>query len=503
MRTRLLKIFELDPRSLAVFRMGLGTLLLVDLAIRSTDLVAHYSDAGMAPRSVVIAHRFAGQIWFPHFASGSCYYQAVLFAIAGITAICLTLGCKTRVATVVSWFLLVSLHHRNPLVINGGDVLLRMLLFWSMFLPLADRWSLDLWWKRRKRYVETEPAWYGCPIGSMATACLMFQIAAMYWTSGYWKLTGVWLQPDGLLQILHFDTYARAPAYVLLNFPQLLTYMGYGILWMEFLGPCLIFLPVWNQPFRMVAITTFFFVHLGIEMTLTVGLFSFVCWVAWLPLLPPDFWDSWLRETKRPAGRTDANASIVGTATGVKRWLVSILPVVCLVIIVAGNFALASGPVVSSPSSRLFGDLLLFSQKWSLFSNPPRRDGWYVMAADLPNGEVIDLLRDGAPADWISYAKPVYIYLRSTNHRWRKFYRQLMKNSSYDFREPLCRHLVHRWNRSHSQDKKVVHVSLYFMEELSGPFESDQFQQRLLYESAYDGQKVMAETSQNDTLERS
>ena len=38
--------FEFDPRSLAAFRIGIGTLLVVDLAIRATALEAHYTDVG-------------------------------------------------------------------------------------------------------------------------------------------------------------------------------------------------------------------------------------------------------------------------------------------------------------------------------------------------------------------------------------------------------------------------------------------------------------------------
>jgi len=30
----------------------------------------------------------------------------------------------------------------------------------------------------------------------------------------------------------------------------------------------------------------------GIEPTLTVGLFSYACWLAWIPFLPKTFWDS-------------------------------------------------------------------------------------------------------------------------------------------------------------------------------------------------------------------
>src|SRR5437762_3355394 len=43
--------FSLDLRSLALFRVALAVILLVDLGIRYTDLEMHYADGGIAPRA--------------------------------------------------------------------------------------------------------------------------------------------------------------------------------------------------------------------------------------------------------------------------------------------------------------------------------------------------------------------------------------------------------------------------------------------------------------------
>ena len=47
------EIFAVDLRSLALFRMGLGLCVLVDLAMRAPDLVGLYGDAGAHARSAV------------------------------------------------------------------------------------------------------------------------------------------------------------------------------------------------------------------------------------------------------------------------------------------------------------------------------------------------------------------------------------------------------------------------------------------------------------------
>ena len=48
------RIFSIDYRSLAAFRIGLALILLCDLFNRSQDLVAHYTDLGVLPRDIYI-----------------------------------------------------------------------------------------------------------------------------------------------------------------------------------------------------------------------------------------------------------------------------------------------------------------------------------------------------------------------------------------------------------------------------------------------------------------
>ena len=53
------------------------------------------------------------------------------------------IGYRARLATIACWFLVMSIHNRNPMILSAGDILLRLLLFWAMFLPLGARYSVD------------------------------------------------------------------------------------------------------------------------------------------------------------------------------------------------------------------------------------------------------------------------------------------------------------------------------------------------------------------------
>ena len=114
--TILRRPFVLDLRALALLRMGTAAVILIDLAIRSTDLEAHYSNLGVLPVAAMMEHAWTPYQFSLHASSGLWQVQAVLFGLAAVTAGALLFGYHTRLATLVSWVLLVSLQNRNPLI---------------------------------------------------------------------------------------------------------------------------------------------------------------------------------------------------------------------------------------------------------------------------------------------------------------------------------------------------------------------------------------------------
>src|ERR1043166_8836327 len=83
--------FAIDLRSLALFRIVLGLLILMDLFIRTQDLRVHYTDAGMFPREALGADYWNYFPWIFYYLSGSTKVVAFLFVTASIFAVCLVL----------------------------------------------------------------------------------------------------------------------------------------------------------------------------------------------------------------------------------------------------------------------------------------------------------------------------------------------------------------------------------------------------------------------------
>src|SRR5215471_1243891 len=98
-----------DPRSLALFRICLAILILLDLVLRARGIATFYGDGGVLPRS--LAPAAFPSLWL---LSGSTGWAACLFGAEALAALCLLVGLRPRAAAVVCWVLLLGRQARNP-----------------------------------------------------------------------------------------------------------------------------------------------------------------------------------------------------------------------------------------------------------------------------------------------------------------------------------------------------------------------------------------------------
>ena len=87
------EMLGLDPRSLAVLRVGLAACTLVDLAVRACDLRAHYTDAGVLSRADALSLYGFLHDWplCVHMAGGSTWSAALFFAATAGAGRCVSL----------------------------------------------------------------------------------------------------------------------------------------------------------------------------------------------------------------------------------------------------------------------------------------------------------------------------------------------------------------------------------------------------------------------------
>ncbi|MDY7014089.1 MAG: HTTM domain-containing protein, partial [Cyanobacteriota bacterium] len=280
-------IFGLDLRSLAVFRIGLALAVIADLVTRARALEAHYTDVGILPRTILIERLLRPWYWSIHLISGQPAVQVFLFSLAIGLAICLLFGYRTRLVTIASWALIISVQNRNPVLSFAGDHVLRAVLFWAMFLPLGACYSIDSALNSSSQPLPKR-------ICNGATIAFIIQICFIYiWSAAFKTKSDLWWPTgDAVYYSLSFDQYTTAFGQFLLGFPNsFLRILTFAALGFEWVGPLLLFIPFYNSFFRIITIISFILLHIGFELCFDIGVLSYLSIVNWLCLIPSVVWD--------------------------------------------------------------------------------------------------------------------------------------------------------------------------------------------------------------------
>jgi hypothetical protein len=503
-------MFSLDLRSLALFRIFLGILVIADLAGRIPNFRAHYSEDGIMPRELLLQTMNEWR-WSLFLMNSSDQFQVALFAIGWIAALLLIVGYRTRLMIVIVWVILMSIQARNPIVLSGADTLLRLVVFWAMLLPLGAVWSVDA--------TRTDPARRPTTMRfvSFTGAGLLIQIAVMYWFTALLK-TGTTWRGDGTA--LYYTTAAAQitkPFGEYLNqFTELLrvmTHIGFGI---ESLAPFLLFIPFWRGIPRMIGIIAIVNLHIGIWLIMDVALFPWTSALVMAAFLPASFWAfagvraqrflAWLEQRRfrlplrgipfglpslsptAPAAGTVGATSDAGEssqhspalirrmASSLRRepqsdpdpkqepgespnrrtvrrpWLLEAFAVFCIVFIAGWNTASVSAFSMPAESRPIAYGLGIY-QKWNMFApNPPKSTVWYVVRGYVEGGEAVDLLTpivydDIETARVFTWDEPDDIVDGWYKDKyWRKYFAAIAEDDAEAERKVFAAYACRTWN---------------------------------------------------------
>lgn len=304
-------LFSVDIRALAVTRISAGCILLVDLIIRLIDVKSQLSDAGILPRADVFAHWDNIGHLSLHMLSGGTWWQVILILVQIVFALFLIVGYRTTLSTIVSWFLLISLHDRLQIVLNSGDVWFRMLLFWGMFVPWGSYLSIDY-----VRGIKSFDAFKSSSekikrsIVSVGTAGIMIQGVLVYLFTGLLKYGSAWTEDfTAIYFTLSNGQFARTLGEVIASVPTVTIIATPVVLYLEIIGGALLLWPWWKKYVRTGLFFTFALLQLMIALTMdNVGLFGVISVVGLIPFLPKEFWDAsvrWIRDMREKRVTTE------------------------------------------------------------------------------------------------------------------------------------------------------------------------------------------------------
>ncbi|WPU64563.1 hypothetical protein [Peredibacter starrii] len=278
-------IMKLDLRSLALVRVTLGILTFFDLLRRIPEIGAFFSDGGILPRSVLIENLEYNYRMSLLNLNGS-YSFALMLAIVGLIAsVMFTIGWRTRIANFFVWIVIISFQARFPeAATTGGDMLIRIFLFWSFFLPMNAYYSVD-------RAV-TETKHEGKEYFSIFTSAWIVQVTLLYIMTFFYKWAPVYhTEFNAVYFILNLDFMTTDFGKWLSHFPLTMKALSIASWGLEGLGPLLLFIPYKRDLFRGGAVFAFLSFHIGIGSTLHLGNFVPICLIIWLAIMPTAWWD--------------------------------------------------------------------------------------------------------------------------------------------------------------------------------------------------------------------
>ena len=224
----------------------------------------------------------------------------MLFLVAGGAAVMLLVGWKTRFATILSWFLLCSMHARNEFINNGGDDLFRALILWSMFLPLGWCWSLDARKRRHNTPANGHASAERGSVLSVGTVAILLLFLFLYLATGLGKSAPAWHAEGTAIEMALGQEFMVQPfGRWLRQYPEFLRLMTPTVCYYEIIAPLLLFVPFRRTNIRMWIVVSFWLFQIGLRLSLNTVLFPWAATIATLPFIPSSFWDWLLKSSKR------------------------------------------------------------------------------------------------------------------------------------------------------------------------------------------------------------
>jgi len=269
-----------DLRSLALFRICLGLVLLTNLLFRleGDGLVAFWTGEGVLPP--MYPDPYLDVLSF--FTSPAAVW--VFFWGLFCLGVFFVVGFWSRLSAFLLFLGLVVLHYRAAAVEDGGDMVLRFFLLWASLLPVGARWSLDAWGLGGLRRGTFQSGW--------VFLFLMVLLSLHYFLNAVQKDWSYWTNPHLLYWVLA-DSGVASPLGVFLRdlLPfWVFSYGALGVLLVEGLLGVFLILGLFLPLFRLISAVLVLALHGSILVFLELGSFPLTYSAVAALLIPGSFW---------------------------------------------------------------------------------------------------------------------------------------------------------------------------------------------------------------------
>jgi Vitamin K-dependent gamma-carboxylase len=502
--------FTIDPRSLALFRILIGGLLIEDWLARWSHIETFYTSFGVLRTNLLqpLNHHFL----LLHYVDSLRGVQLV-FLFGLLCYVLFTIGYRTRLMTFLSLVFFASIVGRNIMVRHGGDTVMATMLAWSVFLPLGKSFSMDAIARKKRMSVyphsqsttaTDDEVKQRSPI-SFAECAVICQIGLIYLVTAITKYGLNWKEGTALYYVLNTDQFAYPlGAWLATNPLWILKALTWGTLALEFAILPLLLLPFAQPYLRRIAIIGTTGMHLLIWLLMNIGDFPLVMISLNALLLRAEDWQlltqhvpvsilkryskavNWLTrrkllrrrpKTEAPGVERSSSEGVVNVAPAanawgqvgrlISNWLVVLMFAWVLIssynLNVARRFQLKTIEELSQLDKILSS--LQMDQDWHLFApDPMKDDGWWVIDGISESGQHIDPLTREAPR-WDKQDNLAGRYDRY----WRKYLYRLWKTRDAENLRIFADYITRKDRREHPPGQQLLRFDFYYVLETTQP----------------------------------
>jgi Vitamin K-dependent gamma-carboxylase len=259
-----------DPRFCPLFRILISLNLVVITIVWMLDAQLWFTDDGVLRAETSWEMSLKNQLSVLYLFPSTTTVVSTFLGILLFQSLLMLVGCWSRVQAMCIYIWLTSFHHRNPIICDGEDTVLRLFVFFMIFMPLDCRWSL----LRRilKPNHPPQPLSYA---SGWALRLVQLELTAIYFSTAWCKAHGsTWQDGTALYYVSRMqDVFGRlwlpGGMWEMLWLVKMLTW---GVLIAEMILP----FALWLRPTRRLAVGLGLFLHLSIEYAMNLFMFEWI-----------------------------------------------------------------------------------------------------------------------------------------------------------------------------------------------------------------------------------
>ncbi len=284
------------PTPLALFRILYGLLTIANLLMLKPEWLMWYGPhAFMSMQTMHAVDKFL-RINFFEILPQTGFWIDAFFWFFLLVAVFQTIGYMSRFSCVSVFLCMMSIHSRNPYILNGGDQVMQCMGFFLMFAPAGAVLSVDRWRRIRQGKESADQIPLCRP---WAQRLIQIQASVLYFSTFYFKSQGPWwingtafYYASRLLEFQHFPMPAIHNLYLLraLTWSTLLIEFSLGVL-------------VWFRDLRYPVLLGGLCLHMGIEYAMVIPLFEWASVATYVTFIYPEDLSragAWLRHRIGP-----------------------------------------------------------------------------------------------------------------------------------------------------------------------------------------------------------